>query len=903
MHNTFLSSRWRDIMALLILVLGISLFHARGLAPGQAFLPVDLANNNLPWRDGSPNPLQNWLISDPLYEFYPFVVHNVNSLGEDGSWPLWNPYIFLGHPVVADPLMQPFYPAYMGLGLLFGAARGLALGLWLHALLAAGLMYGFLRTIACTRRAAILGALTYVLSGYFVTWFEATHRTSTITWLPAILWAFELALQRRKSRYVALAALAYALAILGGQFQYMVTFSLFLGLIALGRTIELVGKPRQWQIYLWPLVALVLTVSLGALSSAILVVPFAEFLGMSKRVVSEGLNDPLAPRQLITLLVPNFYGTPVDGGAYWGSSNYSEGTIYAGLIALLLACLAPFTSRRFSTIYLFLVGLAILYFIIGGPGVQWLAALPGIKYASLHRSAFILPLIIAWLSARTLSEPKIPLLSVVIMTLSFLAMMALAYYLNWGQAQEHWSELEPFLLRATLLLALAFFLIVVRFYASDSRLSDWVLLSLVFVDLFLFGHRFNPTGPIADLMPPTPAIEYLQANVGDYRMVATQRNDEILFGPNIPLIFGLAEGGGYTSLVSARLHELISRGDPELDVWWMNRSNANMVPFSKPSGRLLDLLGVKYVVSPQSLEGDGIIAEQLVEGCEGESAEITANHVVGGSFVVQQSIINRLDVRFRVNQPEQRQGSVVIRMWRGADREQLMMESIQDATALENEQIVTIYFAPEEEAPGQTYVWEVSTTESNTGVGLCTNAAAEPAISVYGVAWSDLYQGEVHIFERLAPLPRARVIYAAEPIPDDNQAVARLLDHNFDLRNVAVTASSLELPTQAPLRATSATIVDYQATEVTIKASALQQGLLVLSDHYHPGWQAYVDGQPTTIHRTNQILRGVLLSPGEHEIIFRFEPSSLRIGAFLSMIGVVALLLLAALDWHRRIPG
>ncbi|MFQ5859730.1 MAG: hypothetical protein ACE5LU_29390, partial [Anaerolineae bacterium] len=200
----------RDVLALTILILGVSLFHARGLWPGQTFLPVDLANNNLPWRAGPPRPqhtLWNWLISDPLYEYYPFLVNAVNTLRDGGRWPLWNPRRFLGHPVVADPLNQPFYPFFLAVGLIFGAARGLAVGLWLHAILAAALTYGFLRAIGCHRPAATLGAFTYALSGYLVTWFEFTNWTATLSWLPGVLWAFELAVHRRSLRYTALAAL------------------------------------------------------------------------------------------------------------------------------------------------------------------------------------------------------------------------------------------------------------------------------------------------------------------------------------------------------------------------------------------------------------------------------------------------------------------------------------------------------------------------------------------------------------------------------------------------------------------------------------------------------------------------------------------------------------------------
>jgi len=426
---------------------------------------------------------------------------------------------------------------------------------------------------------------------------------------------------------------------------------------------------------------------------------------------------------------------------------------------------------------------------------------------------------------------------------------------------------------------------------------------LVFVDLFLFGSRFNPAGPITELMPPTPAIEYLRAHVGLHRVVAYQLND-VLFGPNVLSIYGIAEGGGYSSLVSARLYQLVKAGDPKVDIWWMDQ-NSNMVTFSHPSRRLLDLLQVAYVVSPLPLADPGVRAELVADGCKGDSGEIAGRHTIGDTFVVRDTAINRLDLRFRVYRPGQTNGTLVIRMWQGADRARLILDARQDVAELEDRQTLTLYFAPEREAPGQVYVWEVAAAEAalHTGIGLCTLANGQPAVSVYGADWSEAYEGEVYLFERLSPLPRAYVVYAAEHIPDDTETVSRLLDESFDLRNVAVVANPLDLPTKADIPASRAEIVDYQDTRVVVKASAVQRGLLILGDQFHPGWRAYLDGQPTTIIRVNYLLRGVVLPPGEHQVVFQFAPRSLRTGSWLTLGGMVVLIILVAFERHPRVAG
>jgi uncharacterized membrane protein YfhO len=62
--------------------------------------------------------------------------------------------------------------------------------------------------------------------------------------------------------------------------------------------------------------------------------------------------------------------------------------------------------------------------------------------------------------------------------------------------------------------------------------------------------------------------------------------------------------------------------------------------------------------------------------------------------------------------------------------------------------------------------------------------------------------------------------------------------------------------------------------------------LLVLSEIYYPaGWNAHVDGTPAEIHRTNYILRSVVVPSGSHEVVFKFEPTFYDIGYTLSNAG------------------
>jgi len=411
------------------------------------------------------------------------------------DWPPWNRNIFLGHPVVGDPIYQLAYPVLTGLGLIFGTARGFALGLWLQLLLAAGLTYGWLRAVGCRKTASLSGALVYVLSGYMVTWFETNFWISTLSLLPGILWTYELAIQRRSLIYTALAALLMGLAILGGQFVFMIVFSFFLALYALGRTVE--AYRREDKNFLWPLLAVILMALPVALVSAILLLPSIEFLGLSRRTVDAGLNDPLPLNQLVTLVIPNFFGNPASIGPYWGSGNYSGNTIYVGLVALILALLAPLTHRRFSTWYIAILTGALIYFVLGGPGVSLLGQLPWIRYASLHRSNFLLPLLIALLTGLTLSQPKISVRYGFGVVAGLMVLTTAAVGMNREAVALHWDVLRPEFFKAAGLVIVTLVLLWLGQRGTKSRWAMTVGIPvLIFLDLFIIGSSYNPSGPI-----------------------------------------------------------------------------------------------------------------------------------------------------------------------------------------------------------------------------------------------------------------------------------------------------------------------------------------------------------------------------------------------------------------------
>ena len=114
-------------------------------------------------------------------------------------------------------------------------------------------------------------------------------------------------------------------------------------------------------------------------------------------------------------------------------------------------------------------------------------------------------------------------------------------------------------------------------------------------------------------------------------------------------------------------------------------------------------------------------------------------------------------------------------------------------------------------------------------------------------------EGETRIYRNMQVFPRAFVIADYQQPQDDQRA----LDQALRLRK-----SDIE---------ETAEILDYTENAVRIGVSSEEGGMLVVSDMYYPGWSATLDGKPLPVERVLYALRGTMIPPGYHEILYRYS--------------------------------
>jgi hypothetical protein len=135
--------------------------------------------------------------------------------------------------------------------------------------------------------------------------------------------------------------------------------------------------------------------------------------------------------------------------------------------------------------------------------------------------------------------------------------------------------------------------------------------------------------------------------------------------------------------------------------------------------------------------------------------------------------------------------------------------------------------------------------------------------------------------------PRAFVVQSAAPA-SDAEALATVTGQTVTLRRAVMLSEGPRL--ERPACDSSVEVSEPQPERVVITADVCDDGVLVLTDGWYPGWRASVDGQSSPVWRADYLLRATPVSKGRHEIVFTYRPYSLWAGAVSALLALLFLL-------------
>ena len=506
-------------------------FFFKGLVP----FPGDLLTGAyFPWLDYKWGysvgvPVKNPLISDVYSQIYLWKDMVISSI-RNGLWPLWNPSMFSGYPLMANFQSGLFNPLNL-FPLIFGMINGWSLMIWGQVIGSAITMYLLLRNFKYSRAACILGSVVYALGGFPIVWMEYATVGQAMIWLPLLILAVD------SGKFVWLPVLFF-FVVGAGHFQALV-YSAVVVILYFGY--------RYWRELKSKLPSFLLFAFLSTTLSCIQLLPTIELGTLGIRFTENyvgNFNFGLAPwKHLFTLIAPDFFGSPITNN-YWGAFNYENVIYYSGIVALLALVTTLLNWRKLGK-ERFFVCLAFVSLLIGFDSVIgrsiYIFHLPGLSTSVAGRIGMVFTFSVAVLAAYYLNnlkeiEKKIIYGSVGVVILFFA--FGIAYLLlNVGNSNNINVGLRNCVIPGALLGVISMAL-----FFRKKEMVKWIFLTVTICELFRFGWKYTTYSPKTLIYPRTEVIDFVTKDLGVYRV---EREQGEVLPPNTWAAYGIQSPSGY----------------------------------------------------------------------------------------------------------------------------------------------------------------------------------------------------------------------------------------------------------------------------------------------------------------------------------------------------------------------
>ena len=291
--------------------------------------------------------------------------------------PVWNPYVYSGHPFLADPQAAVFYPINDLFTLVSLPWAGWAERLyWLqleaifHFLLAGIFTWVLVTRLTHDRMAGVMAGTTFVFSGY-LTGYPALQLTilRTPIWLPLLLWLLfrSIADDGRGWRWWMFFAVTYAIAFLAGHPQTFIYLSYVTLSWGVFLTVERVRRSKnRWNTFGQLILrsAVALGISLGLV--AIQLIPGIELARLSVRanVSYDFLSGGATTQDFWQFVLPSVWSpfSPLYVGVI--AVGLAGIAVLAGLAAIFVNPKFKQKSAHMTTITLFFAVVAVIALLV-----------------------------------------------------------------------------------------------------------------------------------------------------------------------------------------------------------------------------------------------------------------------------------------------------------------------------------------------------------------------------------------------------------------------------------------------------------------------------------------------------------------------------------------------------------
>ncbi|PYQ47637.1 MAG: hypothetical protein DMF59_18360 [Acidobacteria bacterium] len=420
-----------------------------------------------------------------------------------GEFPWWNPWWGGGQPMIANPAYEIFYPPQW---LIFVGSYpfGFALHIVAHVAIALVGMYAFLRSIPLGVGAALFGALSFGLSGFFFGTMTNLPTFFVWAWAGVVGWAV---LRLIRGGGIAAAALALAMPML--VFEPMALAQMLALVIAGAAYVDRRSLPRVFA-----------AIGLAIAISAVVIIPAIDHTHDSIR--SRGFSHDLAidysmpAARPIELIAPRIFGVLPDIRTWWGYRFFGvRGTpyfmsIYCGVAVAILA-IAAFVKRMRGWGLVLGIGAISYLLALGSPLFDWVwaASRHSIRYPEKFIGAALVTLIVfAATALDRISELRRITVIVAVVVAAVLWLLAPLMSISFSSFWRAPGELAS-LARGTLIFSacIATMWAIVFWKFGVSRIYALIGVLLLLIDFGSLSNEILPRMPRRFFTPPPVALQ------------------------------------------------------------------------------------------------------------------------------------------------------------------------------------------------------------------------------------------------------------------------------------------------------------------------------------------------------------------------------------------------------------
>ena len=785
---------------------------------------------------------------DLISYFIPPRFFWVESL-KRGDFPLWNPYQFSGHPFFANPQHAILYPINI-LFFLFPFDLAFNTIIILHFFLGGLFTYLFLRDLKVSLTGSIISGLIFMLGGYLLSVHSLLTILLSVIWTPLIMMFFRKAIDNPGFKNEILTALFITISFFGGGVEIVYGNFIVLLCVVFLPLVPINGRQgeSEWR-RIWRGIRSLLIISIiFFILSGVQLLPFLELLRHSIRGTGisyqEATTWSFAPHDFLLFFLPDFFGYFLDMKKYWVTQCWLK-TLYTGGMPFIL-CL--------------------IYFLFLHPPLPFIRERDGIRGFGRGRVLFLSLILLSLFLSLGHNNPLYPLVFKYLPFFNgirypvkflyiFIFVLAITAGLGFERLRAFTKEDGGRGLK--------------HLFIALSLLSGFLLL------FFILGHQ----GMIHFLKEK--GIDF-----PDFNHLSTNLYHIKRFFFYLTLFFLLLRVGyemkwrGWTRvlLVFFLITDLFGNmgfyGKEKTSDYFQKTKILEMV--SSDQGHFRIFSTPKTI----SMETPVLIAEPNSLNL------LKEKHLPSLNLIYKLYDIWGIDV---------------VRLKRVDD----LYKAFTSSPSISATNLVNLY--------GVKYVISITPLEESSRFKL-VYARIE---GLQGVEGDLLKENTIKLYRNLRPLERAWLVKDFM-VMDSKMILSTITRQDFDPKREVLLESEPKLERKMgghggpPLQNINRVggplcghqykvdLISESNNRLSLQVEAVENSILVLSDTYYPGWKVFVDGKEERILRANYNFRAVALSAGMHQVKFIYDPLSFKLGAGLTLLGVMGCIIIGLAIRYKK---